>query len=122
MKRIPRRLLTALTAAYWKKKPKLGLQHHSGRGGQYCSAAYRALQASYAMQTSMSRKGNGWEFASRRHLHAVQTRIMRRWKVSLARLKLKVCLIMVSTPESRPSVSFLNRSKSFITACDATQK
>ena len=45
MKRIPRRLLTALTAAYWKKKPKLGLRHHSGRGGQYCSAEYRALQA-----------------------------------------------------------------------------
>ena len=25
------------------------------------------------MQTSMSRKGNGWEFASRRHLYAVQS-------------------------------------------------
>ena len=73
MKRIPRRLLTALTAAYWKNKPKPGLLHHSGRGGQYCSAAYRALQASDAMQTSMSRKGNGWEFAVRRHLHAVQS-------------------------------------------------
>ena len=73
MKRIPRRLLTALTAAYWKKKPKPGLLHHSDRGRQYCSAAYRALQASDAMQTSMSRQGNGWEFAVRRHLHAVQS-------------------------------------------------
>jgi len=31
--------------------------HHSERGSQYCSAAYRALQASYGIQTSMSRKG-----------------------------------------------------------------
>jgi transposase InsO family protein len=32
--------------------------HHSARGSQYYSAAYRALQASYGMQTSISRKGN----------------------------------------------------------------
>ena len=66
-------VIAALTAAYLKKKPKPGLLHHSDRGFQYCSAAYRALQASYAMQTSISRKGNGWEFAVRRHLHAVQS-------------------------------------------------
>jgi len=28
---------------------------------QYCSQAYRALQVSYGMKTSMSRKGNCWE-------------------------------------------------------------
>ena len=48
----------ALTAAYWKKKPKPGLLHHSDRGSQYCSAAYCASQSSYGMLTSMSRKGN----------------------------------------------------------------
>ena len=32
--------------------------HHSDRVSQYCSAAYRALEARYGMQTSMSRKGN----------------------------------------------------------------
>ena len=37
--------------------------HHSDRGSQYGSAAYRALQASYGMQTSMSRKGNCWDNA-----------------------------------------------------------
>ena len=47
----------ALRAAYWRNKPKPGLLHHSDRGSQYCSHAYRALQASYGMQTSMSRKG-----------------------------------------------------------------
>ena len=53
-------VMDALTAAYWKKKPVSGLMHRSDRGSQYCSAAYRALQASYGMQTSMSRKGNCW--------------------------------------------------------------
>jgi len=53
----------ALRAAYWRKKPKPGLMHHSDRGSQYCSAAYRALQASYGMKTSMSRKGNCWDNA-----------------------------------------------------------
>lgn len=51
-------VVDALRAAYWRKKPKLGLMHHSDRGGQYCSSAYHALQASYSMKTSMSRKGN----------------------------------------------------------------
>ena len=53
----------ALRAAYWRNKPKPGLLHHSDRGSQYCSSAYRALQASYGMQTSMSRKGNCWDNA-----------------------------------------------------------
>jgi putative transposase len=58
-----RLVMDALTAAYWKKKPLTGLLHHSDRGSQYCSAAYRALQASYGKQTSMSRKGNCWDNA-----------------------------------------------------------
>lgn len=53
----------ALRAAYWRKKPKPGLMHHSDRGSQYCSGTYRALQAGYGMKTSMSRKGNCWDNA-----------------------------------------------------------
>lgn len=53
----------ALRAAYWRKKPAPGLMHHSDRGSQYCSKAYRALQASYKMQTSMSNKGDCWDNA-----------------------------------------------------------
>ena len=53
----------ALRAAYWRNKPRPGLLHHSDRGSQYCSSGYRALQASYGMQTSMSRKGNCWDNA-----------------------------------------------------------
>ena len=56
-------VMDALTAAYWKKKPAPGLMHHSDRGSQYCSSAYRALQASFGIQTSMSRKGNCWDNA-----------------------------------------------------------
>ena len=56
-------VMDALTAAYWKKKPAPGLMHHSDRGSQYCSAAYRALQANFGIQTSMSRKGNCWDNA-----------------------------------------------------------
>ena len=32
----------ALRSAYWRKKPQPGLLHHSDRGSQYCSAAYRS--------------------------------------------------------------------------------
>ncbi len=54
----------ALRAAYWRNKPKPGLMHHSDRGSQCCSAAYRALQCGYGMSTSMSRKGNCWDTQS----------------------------------------------------------
>jgi len=53
----------ALRAAYWRKKPAAGLMHHSDRGSQYCSKAYRTLQASFKMQTCMSRKGDCWDNA-----------------------------------------------------------
>ena len=56
-------VIDALRAAYWRKKPKAGLMHRSDRGSQYCRQAYRALQVSYGMQTSMSRKGNCWDNA-----------------------------------------------------------
>lgn len=63
----------ALRAAYWRKKPKPGLMHHSDRGSQYCSKAYRALQSGYKMQTSMSNKGDCWELAFSRHLSEAQS-------------------------------------------------
>ncbi len=53
----------ALRSAYWRRKPKAGLMHHSDRGSQFCSATYRSLQASYGMETSISRKGNCWDNA-----------------------------------------------------------
>ena len=43
---------------YQKKESVPWLEHHSERGNEYCSAVYRALQASCGIQTSMSCKGN----------------------------------------------------------------
>ena len=45
------------------QETKTELKHHSDRDSQYCSSAYRALQANYGIKTSMSRKGNCWDNA-----------------------------------------------------------
>lgn len=63
-KRMTRELvINALHMAYWRRKPRAGLIHHSDRGGQYCSADYQDLLKKYGMQVSMSRKGNCWDNA-----------------------------------------------------------
>lgn len=55
--------LNALGQAVALRDPPPSLMHHSDRGSQYCSCAYRkALQAIKA-QTSMSRKGNCYDNA-----------------------------------------------------------
>lgn len=51
----------ALQMAYWRKKPKSGLLHHSDRGSQYASNEYREQLKKMGMQQSMSRKGNCWD-------------------------------------------------------------
>lgn len=56
-------VISALRMAYFRRKPKPGLLHHSDRGSQYCSHDYQALLAEYGMRTSMSRKGNCWDNA-----------------------------------------------------------
>lgn len=56
-------VINALRMAYWRRKPKAGLIHHSDRGSQYCSADYRELLKKYGMDASMSRKGNCWDNA-----------------------------------------------------------
>lgn len=56
-------VIDALRMAYWQRKPKAGLTHHSDRGSQYCSHDYRRLLDDYGMRASMSRKGNCWDNA-----------------------------------------------------------
>lgn len=53
----------ALTMALWRRKPKAGLIHHSDRGSQYASKAFRQLLKKHGIQGSMSRKGNCWDNA-----------------------------------------------------------
>jgi transposase InsO family protein len=53
----------ALTMAFWRRKPKPGLLHHSDRGVQYASHDYQARLAGAGVRCSMSRKGNCWDNA-----------------------------------------------------------
>lgn len=51
----------ALTMAWFRKRPAVGLMHHSVRGSQYASHAFQDKLTEYGMICSMSRKGNCWE-------------------------------------------------------------
>ena len=53
----------ALSMAYRRRLPGLGLLHHSDRGSQYASEEYRRLLSRYGMRISMSRKGDCWDNA-----------------------------------------------------------
>lgn len=56
-------VINALRMAYFRRKPKAGVMHHSDRGSQYCSEDYQELLREYGMLVSMSRKGNCWDNA-----------------------------------------------------------
>jgi transposase InsO family protein len=53
----------ALTMALWQRRPKAGLIHHSDRGSQYASKAFRKLLKAHGIKGSMSRKGDCWDNA-----------------------------------------------------------
>ncbi len=53
----------ALKMALWRRRPKSGLIHHSDRGSQYASDAFRALLKDNKIIGSMSRKGDCWDNA-----------------------------------------------------------
>jgi len=53
----------ALQMAIWQRRPKAGLIHHSDRGSQYASKAFRRLLKSHGFLGSMSRKGDCWDNA-----------------------------------------------------------
>jgi putative transposase len=55
--------LAALEMAIRRRRPGVGLLHHSDRGCQYTSAEYRAELAKLGVTVSMSRKGNCWDNA-----------------------------------------------------------
>ena len=55
--------LDALRAALDDRKPAPGLIHHSDRGCQYASRAFRAVLSEHGIQASMSRKGNCYDNA-----------------------------------------------------------
>jgi len=53
----------ALRMAWFRRRPEPALIFHSDRGSQYCSHAFQQTRVEYGMQSSMSRKGNGWDKA-----------------------------------------------------------
>jgi len=53
----------ALTMAIWQRQPKAGLIHHSDRGSQYASKAFRRLLKAHGFKGSMSRRGDCWDNA-----------------------------------------------------------
>lgn len=54
----------ALEMAVARRRPGPGLLHHSDRGSQYASDAYRGLLAGHGMTCSMSGKGDCWDNAA----------------------------------------------------------
>lgn len=64
-------VLGALEDAYEAKKPKRRLLHHSDRGSQYASEAYRNKLKKYRMTASMSRKGNCYDNACIESFHSL---------------------------------------------------
>jgi transposase InsO family protein len=55
--------IDALSMAVKNGCLKIGLIHHSDRGVQYASNEFQALLKTYAIQCSMSRKGDCWDNA-----------------------------------------------------------
>ena len=53
----------ALMQAVKRERPEKGLIHHSDRGKQYASYAYKELLNQYGLQSSMSRRGNCYDNA-----------------------------------------------------------
>ena len=53
--------VAALKAAIRGRQPPKGCIHHSDRGSQYASEAYRTLLAEPGLKGSMSRRGNPYD-------------------------------------------------------------
>jgi len=56
-------VLDALQMALGRRRPPAELVHHSDRGSQYASDAYRAVLREHGIVCSMSRRGNCWDNA-----------------------------------------------------------
>ena len=55
--------ISAMRMALEQRRPGTGLLHHSDRGVQYASAAYRSMLDHYNVTASMSRKANCYDNA-----------------------------------------------------------
>jgi putative transposase len=53
--------------AIWRRDKPDALLHHSDRGSQYTSEQVQRLLADHGVTCSVSRSGNCWERATKRH-------------------------------------------------------
>jgi len=56
-------VLSALTMAYWRRKPTDKVMLHSDQGSQYTSRDCQKLLKTFNIEPSMSRRGNCWDNA-----------------------------------------------------------
>jgi transposase InsO family protein len=81
----------ALERARQRRLPSPGLLHHSDRGVQYASSAYRALLATYRITPSMSRTANPYDNALAESFFAtLKTECFEQTPRTRAEAKLKV--------------------------------
>ena len=69
--------LNALNMALRRRRPPAGLIHHTDRGSQYASHAYRQTLRSSGIICSMSRRGNCWDNAvAESFFHSFKTELI----------------------------------------------
>lgn len=71
-------VVDALQMAIDRRRPESGLVHHSDRGTQYASEAFRSVLTTHGLIASMSRKGNCYDNAAMESFfHTLKTELVR---------------------------------------------
>jgi transposase InsO family protein len=71
-------VIDALKMAIEQRRPEAGLIHHSDRGTQYASEAFRDVMARHRLVPSMSRKGNCYDNAAMESFfHTLKTELVK---------------------------------------------
>ena len=70
-------IINAFLMAYWARKPKAGLIHHSDKGSQYASHDFQRILSKFEVIPSMSGKGNCFDNAvTETFFHTLKTELM----------------------------------------------
>ncbi len=84
----------ALQMAVWRRRPQRGeLIHHSDRGSQYASKAFRKLLTQHGIEGSMSRKGDCWDNSVAESFFATLKSERIRWRSYATRAEAKQDII-----------------------------
>ena len=71
-------VVDALRMAVGQRRPDAGLIHHSDRGSQYASEAFRDVLSDHGLVASMSRKGNCYDNAAMESFfHTLKTELVK---------------------------------------------